>query len=336
MISVARTLSSRARVVILSCIVAFATSTILADLALAQTNYPTRPVRFLVPFAPGGQASLLARLIGQKLTESWGQPVIVDNRAGGGSIIGTDALAKATPDGYTLILTTNTHVILPHLHANLPFDVLKDFAAVASVGSNETIMLAHPTVGANTLQELIAIAKAHPGKLTYSSSGLGGIQNVASEMFNLAAGVSIRAIFYKGAGPAVADLVGGHVQTSIQGTATSLPHIKSGKLRGLAITGTTRWSALPNVPTFAEAGVPAYDIKYWQAVLAPAGTPHAIIDRLAREINRILATSEMRERMTSQGLDPWILTPTQFVAAMKADLAKYGKTIKAANIRLDQ
>jgi tripartite-type tricarboxylate transporter receptor subunit TctC len=307
-----------------------------AAAAVAQQPYPNKPMRFITPFAPGGQTSILARLFGQKLTESWGQPVIVDNRPGGNTIIGTEALARATPDGYTLIMTTNSHVIIPHLHAKLPFDPIKDFAPVAMISSNETLMLVHPAVPAQTLQELIALAKAKPGQLNYASLGTGGIQHLSSEMFNLAAGVKIQGIPYKGAGPAIVDLIGGQVQLSIQGPATSLPHVKSGKLRALAITGASRWSALPQVPTFAESGLPGYDMKYWQAVLAPAGTPSAIIEKLAAEIRRIQNLPDTRERLVSQGLDPWITTPAEFAALLKTEMAKYGKIIQAANIKLDQ
>ena len=318
-------------------VVAFSLLSILAlPSNAAEQAYPTKPIRFVVPFAPGGQSSLLARLLGQKLTERWGQPVILDNRPGGNTIIGTETLARSTPDGYTLMLTTNSHVIIPHLHQNLPFDAIRDFAAVSSTSSNETLMLVHPSVAATTLQELIALAMARPGKLNYASLGTGGIQHLASEMFNLVAGVQIQGIPYKGAGPAIIDLIGGQVQLSIQGPATSLPHIKSGKLRALAITGTTRWSVLPQLPTFTEAGLPTYDLKYWQAVLAPASTPNAIVEKVSREINSILATPDTRERLISQGLDPLILTSAQFAVMLKSELAKYGKIIKAANIKPEQ
>jgi tripartite-type tricarboxylate transporter receptor subunit TctC len=303
--------------------------------AHAQSSYPTRPIRFITPFPPGGQTNLLARLIGQKLTESWGQPVIVDNRPGGNTIIGTETLFRAQPDGYTLIMTTNSHVIVPQLQS-VPFDPIKDFTPVATISSNETLMLIHPSVPANTLQDLIALAKTRPGKLNYASLGTGGIQHLSSEMFNLLAGVNIHAIPYKGAGPAIADLVGGQVHLSIQGTATSLPHVKSGKLKALAITGANRWPALPQVPTFAEAGLPGYDMKYWQAVLAPRATPAALVERIAKEISRILGTADTREVLVAQGLDPWITTPSQFATILLSEMAKYGKIIKAAKIKLDQ
>ncbi len=309
---------------------------LLGGTCAAQQAYPNKPIRFITPFPPGGQTNLLARLFGQKLTESWGQPVIVDNRPGGNTIIGTEALARANADGYTLIMTTNSHVIIPHLHAKLPFDPMKDFAPVATISSNETLLLVHPAVPAQTLQELIALAKAKPGQLNYASLGTGGIQHLSSEMFNLAAGVKIHGIPYKGGGPAITALIAGQVELSIQGPATSLPHVRSGKLRALAITGPSRWSALPQVPTFTEAGLPAYDMKYWQAVLAPAGTPAALVEKIAAEIARIQKMPDTHERLVSQGLDPWISGPSQFAATLKSEMAKYGKIIKAANIKLEQ
>lgn len=303
--------------------------------AQAQTAYPNRPIRFITPFPPGGITTLLAHMVGQKLTEAWGQTVIVDNRPGGNTIIGTEALARATPDGYTLIMTTNSHVIVPQLQ-KVPFDPLKDFTPIGTISSNETIMLIHPSVQANTLQELIALAKSRPGKLNYGSLGSGGIQHLSSEMFNLVAGINVQPIPYKGAGPAITALIGGEVHMSIQGTATSLPQIKSGKLKGLAITGAQRWSQLPQVPTFAEAGLPGYDMKYWQAVLAPSGVPRAVVDKISAELGRMLSTAEVREKLLANGLDPWINSSDQFVPVLRSEMAKYGKIIKAANIKLEQ
>ena len=304
--------------------------------AHGQQSFPTKPIRFITPFAPGGQTTILARLIGQKLTEAWGQPVIVDNRPGGNTIIGTETLARAAPDGYTLILTTNSHVIIPHLHAKLPFDPIKDFAAVSTLSSNETLLLVHPSFGVSSLQELIAVAKQKPGQLNYASLGTGGIQHLSSEMFNLVAGIDVRGIPYKGGGPAIIALIGGQVHMSIQGPATSLPHIKSGKVRALAITGSARWPVLPDLPTFAESGLPAYDMKYWQAILAPAATPRDLVQRIASEVTRIQNMPDTRERLISLGLDPWIATPAQFSGILLTEMAKYGKIIKAASIKLDQ
>jgi len=302
--------------------------------AEAQPAYPNKPIRFITPFPPGGTTNIIAHLIGQKLAEAWGQPVIVDNRPGGNTIIGTEALARATPDGYTLILTTNSHVIVPQLQ-KVPFDPLKDFTPIATISSNETLMLIHPSVQASTLQELIALAKSRPGKMNYGSLGSGGIQHLSSEMFNLVAGIDVRPIPYKGAGPTIIALVGGEVQMSIHGTATSLPQIKGGKLKGLAITGAQRWSQLPQVPTFAEAGLPGYDMKYWQAVLAPANTPKPIVDKLAAEIGRLQNVAEVRDKLISQGLDPWITPSAQLDQILRSEMVKYGKIIKAANIKLE-
>lgn len=300
--------------------------------AAAQPTYPNKPIRFIAPFAPGGTTTLLARLVGHELTKAWGQPVIVDNRPGGNTIIGTEILVRAQPDGYSLILTTNSHVIVPHLQ-KVPYDPLKDFAPIGTISSNETLILIHPAVQANTLQELIDLAKRRPGELNYAALGSGGIQHLSSEMFNLVAGIRVQPIPYKGAGPAIAALLGAQVHMSIQGPATSLPHIKSGKLKGLAITGASRWSQLPQVPTFAEAGLPDYDMKYWQAVLAPSGTPTAVVEKLSAELARVLAKSDVRDQLMAQGLDPWISGTAQFASILQSEMIKYGKIIEAANIK---
>jgi tripartite-type tricarboxylate transporter receptor subunit TctC len=303
--------------------------------ALAQATYPMKPIRFISPFAPGGSTSAMARLVGQKLTESWGQNVIVDNRPGGNTIIGTDALAKSTPDGYTIILTTNTHVINPNLFPNLPYDPIKDFAPVGAVYSSEFILVINPSVPASNLQELIALAKSRPGQLNYATTGAGGSGHLANEMLNILAGIKTQHIPYKGAGPALVDLIGGQVQMFINNPLTVIPHIKSGRLKAMAITGETRVPALPQVPTFTEAGLPGLDVKPWFFVLAPAGTPKAIIDKLSTEIARIVAMPDVQEYLAKQGMDPFSSTPEQLATLMKTDMAKWAKVIKTANIKLE-
>jgi len=307
----------------------------LAGAATAQQAYPNKPLRFITPYAPGGQTTVLGRLIGQALTESMGQPVIIDSRPGGNTIIGTEALFRSSPDGHTIMLMTPTHVTLPHLYQNLPFDAIRDFAPVATIFKNETILVLHPSAPASNLRELIALAKSKPGQINYSSLGIGGMQHIQCELFNQAAGITAQAIAYKGAGPAIADLVAGQVMFSIQSISTVIPHIKSGKLKAFAITGEARLAVLPQVPTFSEAGLPGYNEKSWVGVIAPAGTPRAITEKLSTEIARILAMPNMRERLYSQGVEPFISTPAQFAALLKADLARYGKIIKTANIKLE-
>ncbi len=307
----------------------------ISSLAAAQQAYPNKPIRFITPYAAGGSTSVLARLIGQKLTESWGQQVIVDNRPGGNTIIGTEALAKSPPDGYTIMLGTATHVIICSLLPT-PYDAVKDFMPVATLVNHEQVLVLNPQVPAKNLLEFIALAKSRPGQLNYATSGAGGPSHLTAEMFSLQAGIKMQHIPYKGAGQSMTDVIGGQVQLTFSNPITIVAHVKSGKLRGLASSGATRSPVLPQVPTFIEAGLPDFEVGFWQGVLAPAGTPKAIIDKLSNEIGKILATPEFREKLISQGAEPFITTPEQFGALMKADMAKYAKVIKAANIRLEE
>ena len=299
------------------------------------TAYPTKPIRFISPFAPGGSTTVMARMVGQKLTASWGQQVIVDNRPGGNTIIGTDTLAKSTPDGYTIILVSNTHVINPSLIPKLPYDPIKDFAPVGSVYSSEFVLVINAAVPASSLQELIALAKARPGQLNYATTGAGGSGHLANELLNILAGIKTQHIPYKGAGPALVDLIGGQVQIFINNPLTVIPHIKSGRLKAMAITGEARIPALPQVPTFTEAGLPGLDVSPWFFVLAPAGTPKTIIDKLSTEIARIVAMPDVQDYLATQGMNPFSSTPEQLAALMKTDMAKWAKVIKAANIKLE-
>jgi len=276
---------------------------VLAGPGAAQQAYPGKPIRFITPYAPGGATDVIARLVGQKLTESWGQQLLVDNRPGGNTVIGTEALAKSAPDGYTIILVGITHVANPSL-IHTSYDAIKDFAPVATVTSNETILVVHPSVPANTLQEFIALAKSKPGQLNYATSSTGGPTHLPAELFNMLAGVKTQHIPYKGGGPAVTDLVGGQVQMMFAIPSNVVAHVKSGRLKGIVVTGTTRLSALPQVPTFNEAGLPSFDVKNWYGVLAPARTSHTIIDKLSAEIARILTLSDVRERPGSVLLHP--------------------------------
>jgi len=307
----------------------------LAGPAAAQQAYPSKPIRIIVAFPPGGGIDIAARLVGQKLTESWGQQVIVDNRPGGNTVIGTEALAKSPPDGYTLLAMSVTHVINALLIPNLPYDSLKDFAPVATLANTASVLVLHPSVPANNLQELIALAKSRPGQLNQASTGSGGVGHLAIELFNIIAGVKMQRVPYKGGVQSIIDLTGGQVQMAIQPPIFVIPHIKSGKLRALAISGEARSPTLPQVPTFTEAGLPGYDVKIWWGVLAAAGTPQPIVDKLSTEIAKILATPDIKEKLDSQGVVPFLSTPDQFAALMKADTAKWARVIKTANIKLD-
>ena len=303
--------------------------------AFSQTPYPTRPIRLITPFAPGGSTTTVGRVIGQKLTESWGQNVIVDNRPGGNMIIGTDALAKATPDGYTILLTTNAHVINPSLFSKLPYDPIKDFAPVGNVYISEFVLVINPALPANNLQELITLAKAKPGQLNYATTGAGGSGHLANEMFAMLAGIKTQHIPYKGAGPAMVDLIGGQIQMFINNPLTVIGHIKSGRMRGIAVTGEVRLPTLPQVPTFSEAGLPGMDVKPWFCVVAPTGTPKPIINKLSTEIARIMAMPDVQDYLAKQGMMPFSSTPEQLATLMKTDMVRWAKFIKAANIRLD-
>ena len=302
--------------------------------AVAQQAYPVKPIRFIVPFPPGGSTDPMARLAGQKLAESWSQQVIIDNRPGGNTIIGTEAAAKSPPDGYTILLTLNTHVLLPLLLPT-PYDGIKDFAAIATIASSEQILAAHPSLPANNLKELIALAKSRPGQLNYASSGSGTINHLASEFFNLVAGVQIQHIPYKGGGPALTDLMAGQVQLHFNVPINLVPSAKSGKIKAIAVSGDKRLASLPQVPTFAEAGLPGFEARasYW--IFAPAGTPRQIIDKLSTEFAKITAMPDILEKLAGIGLEPFISNADQLAALMKTESAKFAKIVKSANIKLE-
>ncbi len=300
----------------------------------AQQDYPSKPIRLISPYAAGGGTSIAARIISQKLSESWGQNVLVDNRPGANTMIGTEALAKSPPDGYTILISAATHVIVPLLFKT-PYDVIKDFAPVATLTRGELVLVIHPSVPANNLQELIALAKARPGQLNYASTGAGSIQHLGGELFNIMAGVQIRHIPYKGSGPAATDLLGGQVQMFFSPPITVIQYIKNGRLKPIAITGEKRKSALPQVPTLTEAGMPGYEVRTWYGIFAPSGTPKPIIDKMSTEIARILALPDVVEQLVSLGLEPFISTPEQFATLIKADMDRYARIVKDAKIKLE-
>ena len=304
--------------------------------AAAQQNYPNRPIRFIVPNAPGGSTSFAARLTGEKLTENWGQQVIIDNRPGGNNIVAGEALQRADPDGHTILLVTAAHAINPLLHPHKQYQVfLKDFVPVATLVSTEYILVVNAGLPATHLKEFIALAKAKPGQLNGAVSNTGGIQHLALEYFNVLAGVRLQAIPYKGGGPGMIDLIGGQVQLAFNNSITVLPHIKSGKIRALGVGGNTRLSVLPQVPTFAESGLPGYSVKNFFGVVVPPGTPKPIVDKLAGEIQRIQNSPDFRDKLATQGVDPFVNGPAAFAAFLKSEVQKYDKVIKAANIKIE-
>ena len=322
--------SSAARMGILCVCVALSTA------SFAQQTYPGRSIRLIVPFPPGGSIDPVARMLAPKLTETWGQQVIVDNRPGANGAIGTEILARAAPDGYTLILLGGgTHVINALLVRNLPYDSVRDFAPVATVQRSDYVLVVHPSLPVNSLKQLIALAKSRPGQMTYASAGNGNMNHLAAELFNMLTGVKTLHVPYKGGGQALTDLMGGQVHMHFAVVVSALPHIKSGRLRPLAIGGETRFPALPQVPTFTEAGLPGFRLQPWQGIFAPARTPMPIIDRLAAEISRIVMLPDITERITGWGSQPLVSTPGQFAALMAADFTKFAEIIKTANIKID-
>jgi tripartite-type tricarboxylate transporter receptor subunit TctC len=315
-------------------IVLASTLLVIAGSAAAQQHYPMRPIRLISPYSPGGGNDTMARLIGQYLTESWGQQVIVDNRPGGNTLIGTDIVAKSAPDGYTLLFSGINTFILNPLFAPTPYDIIKDFTPVAPVAATETIMVANPSVPANNLQELIALAKAKPGALNYGTSSAGGSGHLVGELFKMLAGVNIQHIPYKGTSRALIEVVGGQVQLAIMSPVATIPLVRSGKLKGIAISGDSRFPPLPRVPTFAESGMPGIEAKVTYGILAPTRTPQEVIKKLASDIAKIQRMPEFKEKLAGQGVEPYILGPDQFSALIRTNMANYAKIIKSANITL--
>jgi len=303
-------------------------------LALAQGNFPTKPIRLVVPFPPGGSVDPLARVLAHRLGEKFGQQVIVDNKPGGNTVIGTETVAKAPADGYTLLLTASSHLTNPQL---LPtsYDPLKDFVPVATLSTSDMILVTNPSVPANNLQELLALAKAKPGALNFSSAGSGNPNHLAGEMMNMMANVKTTHVPYKGGAPAIQDLVGGQVQFSFGSPIIVLPFIKSGKLKALAVTSPNRMGVLPQVPTMSESGLKGYEVRVWYALLAPAGTPKDIVAKLNAESDKIMATTEVKETLDAAGMERYDVAPDKFQVVMKQDMEKFGNIIKTANVKLD-
>jgi tripartite-type tricarboxylate transporter receptor subunit TctC len=302
----------------------------------AQTSdYPMRPVRIVVPSSPGGGTDILARLMAKKLAESMGQPFIVENRPGAGQALGINVVARAAPDGHTLLMAASAIVLNQVLSKKTPYDTLRDFAPVSLVATVSNVLVVHPSLPVKTEAELIDYAKAHPGVLNYSSAGTGTSPHLSMELFRSMAGITITHVPYKGTGPATVDVVAGQVQLSMPNLLTAMPHIKGGTLRALGVTGPRRASGLPNVPTIAEAGLPGYESVQWYGLMAPAGTPAPIVARLHLEIAKSLASAEMQAAMATEGADAVGNKPQEFTAFIKSEIDKWSKVVKTARIEQD-
>ena len=304
--------------------------------ATAQSSYPDRPIKLVVPFAPGGVTDTSGRLIAEQLAKRLGQQVVVENKAGASGNIGAQQVATAAPDGYTLVLAFDgTMVINPHVFQKVPFDTLKDFASVGKIGDATLIIVAHPSFPGKSLKDVIDLSKKEPKGLSYGTSGIGGTPHIAGELLNQRTGAKLVHVPYKGGGQAMADALGGNIPLVYTAVAGAISHLKAGKLNAIAVSSRTRSPSLPDTPTFIEAGVPDFESSSWVGILAPAKTPRPIIDRLNRELNAVLATPEVIERLAVLGIVATPGTPEQFSEQMKSDLAKYGQVVKAAGIKAD-
>lgn len=298
-------------------------------------NYPTRPVRFIVPFAPGGNTDVQGRLIAQKLSEAWAHQVVVDNRGGAGGTLGVDMAAKAAPDGYTLVLASFGNILVgPALYRKLPYDPLKDLAPVVLVSTPPGLLVVNPTLPAKDVQELIAYARSNPGRINYGSAGNGVWNHLFGELFKSMARIEMTHVPYKGTAPAITDLIGGQLQMMMSPFPTALPHVKSGRLRALAVTDARRSPVVPNIPTVAESGLPGYAAASWFALLAPAATPKPIITKLNRDVNRVLAEPAVRAVFVSDGSEPVGGTTEDLARSIREGMAKWGKLVRDLNVQL--
>jgi tripartite-type tricarboxylate transporter receptor subunit TctC len=299
-------------------------------------TYPQRAVRLIIPYPPGGAGDIVGRMLSAKLTEALGQQVVVDNRGGGGQIIATEITAKAPPDGYTLFLASATHGINPGLRrGKLPYDSIRDFAPITLVAESPLVFIAHPALGVGSIKELVAVAKARPGRINYASSGPGTGGHLSVELLKFQTGIDLVHVPYKGAGPALIDLIGGQVQMMCTSPLPAMPHVKSGKLRALGMTSAKRSRAAPEVPTVAEQGLPGYESSLWYAMLAPAATPQAVIKRVHADTVKIIKAPEMAGQLLAQGAEPVGNSPQELARFIKAEIDRWTKVITQANIRVE-
>ena len=303
---------------------------------LSAQTYPSRPIRWIVPFNAGGPGDGVLRIIAPKLSEVLGQPIVVDNRGGANGIVGSEVVKNAAPDGYTLLLASAAFSINATLYPKLPYDSINDFTPVSTICFGPGMLVVHPSLPVKTLNELIALAKAKPGSLTYASSGTGAPSHLAVELIKTQAGIDMVHVPYRSMAPGITELLGGHVQLAIPTMSVVVPHVKAGKLRALGVTSAQRSAAMPDVPTIAEGGLPGFEASNWYAVLAPAGTPAEVVAKINTELNRILKTADVRDRLAFLGLDARGMTPDEFGMFMKTEIAKWAKVIKSSKARPDQ
>src|SRR5688572_24266424 len=312
-----------------------AVALLAAPATLAAQEYPVKPIRWIIPYPTGGTSDFLARIIGQKLTEAWKQPILVDNRSGANGNIGTDAAAKAAGDGYTMLLVASTFTMNPSVYPNLPFDTEKDFAPVTTILWQPYLLSVHPSLPVKSVKELVALARSRPGAIDYGSGGVGNATHIAGERFASMAGVKLNHVPYRGVGPSITALLAGEVQVLYASSVAVQPYIKSGRMRVLAVTGSKRIAQMPDVPTVSEAGLPGYVEGNWQAVLVPAKTPRAIVDRLNQELVRVIKLPDISAQIRQVGADVIASTPDEAAALVRNDLKKYAEVIKRLNIKVE-
>jgi len=304
--------------------------------AAPAAEFPARPIRMIVPYAPGGASDIFARMVAEKLTAAWDQQVVVDNRAGAGGNIGSDLVAKANPDGYTMLLgTSGSNAVNPSLYSKLPYDARRDLALIALVASTPNILVVRSAHHAKSLRDLLQMAKASPGKVTYGSSGVGSVLHLSGELLNTLTGVRMVHVPYKGTGPSLIDLLGGQIDSVFSNLPPVVPYVQDGRMRGIAVTTAERVRALPSVPTMIEGGVPNYDVASWFGVMVPAKTPAAVIERINREVQRILKLPDTKERLATMGADPMFMSVQEANRFFHAEIEKWAKVVKASGAKAD-
>lgn len=306
-----------------------------ASAAAPAQTYPAKPVRVVIPWPPGGSNDVVGRLVAQKLAEAWGQQFVIDNRPGAAGTIGSELVARAAPDGYTLMVHSTTHVGNAHLYRKLGYDTLKDFTGVVPFVSQPGVLTVHPSLPARTVKEFIALARKRPGEILYSSSGNGSAPHLSMALLISMTGIELTHVPYKGGAPQVTALVAGEAQASLATVSTVITHLRAGRLRPLGVNSARRVAVLPELPTIAEAGVPGYEMSPWIGMFAPAGTPRAILERLHAEVSRILQLPEIAQNLSNQALDPWIVSLEEFNTRIRADYEKYGKLIRLAGVKVE-